>query len=520
MTKQTTLWRYLAITLLLTGLVITTPAQKATPTPPAQNPAPVRVTLLQVNDVYQFTPVDRGTRGGLGRILTLRKQIQAASPNTLLLMAGDTISPSVETLTYKGAQMIDAWNAIGLDYAVFGNHEFDLGPEVLAERVKQSRFPWLSANVINQKTGATFAGSVPYVVREVGGVKIGLLGLVLPETKTTSKPGPDAEFLDVCETANKYVPQMLSEGAGVIIALTHLSLREDKELARCADIDLIIGGHEHTLQQSFAGHAPIFKMTADAREMGQFDLYINPNTNRLESLDWQVHAITDATPEDATFTAAMSKYKDFLAGLSKIVGRTKEPLDARSAANRQQETNIGSFIADTFRIAVTADVALVNGGSIRADEIIAPGPLTERDVVSLLPYADPLLKLQVSGATLRAVLEHGLARVAPNAEPGAFPQVSGVRFVYDAKKPAGSRLVSVTVSGKPLDDSKTYTLATSRFVAEGGDSYAMLKDAPRLNQAETAPKTTVLLRTAIANAKLQTIAPMTDGRIKKVTGNE
>src|SRR4026208_2452211 len=134
----------------------------------------VKVTLLQVNDVYQFAPVDQGTRGGLGRILTLRKSIQQENPNTLFLMSGDTISPSVESITYKGEQMIEAWNAIGLNYATFGNHEFDFGPDVLAQRVGESKFGWIAANVIEKRTGQPFGGAKRSVVREFGGVKVGL----------------------------------------------------------------------------------------------------------------------------------------------------------------------------------------------------------------------------------------------------------------------------------------------------------------------------------------------------------
>src|ERR1043165_1030432 len=153
----------------------------------------VKVTLLQVNDVYQFAPVDQGTRGGLGRLLTLRKSIQQENPNTLFMMAGDTISPSVESITYKGEQMIEAWNAIGLDYATFGNHEFDFGPDVLKQRMKESKFGWVAANVIDNKTNKPFGGAAPFVIREFGGVKIGIFGLVLPETRVTSRPGPDVE---------------------------------------------------------------------------------------------------------------------------------------------------------------------------------------------------------------------------------------------------------------------------------------------------------------------------------------
>src|SRR5215216_1302827 len=148
----------------------------------------VKVTLLQVNDVYQFAPVDQGKSGGLGRVLTLTKSIKQENPNTLFLMAGDTISPSVESITYKGAQMIEAWNAIGLDYATFGNHEIDFGPEVLVERIKESKFSWIAANVVDKQSNQPFGDAKRFVVREFGGVKVGIFGLVLPETKITSKP--------------------------------------------------------------------------------------------------------------------------------------------------------------------------------------------------------------------------------------------------------------------------------------------------------------------------------------------
>src|SRR6185312_13555118 len=158
----------IALILLLSALPLSTAQQNTD--------CNIRVTLLQVNDVYQFTPVDQGTRGGIGRVLTLRKSIQKENPNTLFLLAGDTISPSAESITYKGAQMIEAWNTAGLDYATFGNHEFDFGPEVLRERMKESRFPWIAANVIDKKTGKPFGAAESFVIREIDGVKIGIFG--------------------------------------------------------------------------------------------------------------------------------------------------------------------------------------------------------------------------------------------------------------------------------------------------------------------------------------------------------
>lgn len=478
-----------------------------------QEECATRITLLQVNDVYQFAPVDRGTRGGIGRVLTLKKQIQEESPHTLFLFSGDTISPSVESITYKGAQMIEAWNVAGLDYATFGNHEFDFGPEVLTERIKESRFGWVAANVIDTKTGQPFAGVPPFVIREFDGVKVGIIGLVLPETKTTSRPGPNIEFLNPCETAKKVIPEMRAQGAGVIVALTHLSMREDKELARCSNVDVIIGGHEHTLLESAAGGTPIFKMTADARELGRIDLNVSKSTGKLESIDWKVIPITNETKEDPRFAPVYAKYAGLLRDLSQVVGRTKVPLDARSAENRTRETNVGNLITDAFRQATRANAALMNGGSIRADSLIGAGRVTKRDLLAIIPFKNKVLKLELTGAILRQMLEHGVARSAEDAEPGRFPQVSGIRFTFDAGRPIGNRVTAVTVNGIPLDEHKKYTLATTNFLADGGDGYEVLKGARVLITLEQAQTDFDIVRRAMAG---KPITPKVDGRIKRL----
>src|SRR5258708_15513297 len=338
----------------------------------------VRVTLLQVNDVYQFAPVDEGTRGGLARLLTLKKAIQKESPNTLFLLSGDTISPSVESITYKGAQMIDAWNTAQLDYSTFGNHEFDFGPDVLRQRMQESKFKWIVANVIDKKTGKPFGNAQAYVVREFDGVKVAIFGLTLEETKVTSRPGPDVEFLNPCETARKMVSEIHAKGIKTVIALTHLSMSEDKEVARCAGVDVIIGGHEHTLLESSSGGAPIFKMTADARELGQINLNISKNSGAVESIDWQIIPVTNKTPDDPQFAALNRKYGALIKEVSRVVGRTSVDLDARSAVGRNQETNVGDLIADAFRASTRADVGLMNGGAICAGEQINAGPLSQK----------------------------------------------------------------------------------------------------------------------------------------------
>ncbi len=125
------------------------------------------------------------------------------------------------------------------------------------------------------------------------------------------------------------------------------------------------------------------------------------------------------------------------------MGRSSVALDARSAVGRVQETNVGDFIADAFRAATRSDVALMNGGSIRADAIIAAGTVTKRDVLSILPFKNRVVKVELSGALLREALEHGVARSAEDAEPGRFPQVSGIRFSFDARAAGRVRVLSI-----------------------------------------------------------------------------
>ena len=483
----------------------------------AQNSSTARVTFLHVNDTYQFTPVEGGKLGGLARVLTIKKEALKRNPNTIFTLGGDTLSPSVETRTYRGAQMIDAWNAVGLDYAVFGNHEFDIRKNELLQRIKESKFRWLGANVIETKTGKRFADTPPYVIKQIDGVRIGIIGLLLPETKETSSMDATLSVSDFCVAARRLVPQMRKAGANVIIGLTHLFMRQDKKLAGCADFDLILGGHEHTLLQSSAHGTPIFKMTADAREVGRFDLYIDRKTGRLQSMDWEVIPVNDSIAEDPGFSPVIAKYADLLKQLAVRVGATSVELDALSFSSRTKETNVGNFIADSYRAATNSNVALVNGGSIRADLMYNPGVLTKRDVLSILPFNNPIVKVEITGKTLSDVLEHGVARSAEDNEPGRFPQISGMSFKFDTRKLPGQRVSDIRVGGQPLDINRNYTLATSNFlVANGGDGYTMFKNSKVLVTAEQARKDSEVFEEAIRNSPNATISPNVEGRIVKI----
>ena len=481
----------------------------------------VRVTLLQVNDVYQIAPVDRGKRGGLARVAALRKEIAAESPHTLYVLGGDTLAPSVASNIFKGRQMIAVWNATGLDLAVLGNHEFDFGDEVLRERMKESKFTWLGSNVFDRRTKKLFQDMPPFVVREFDGVKIGFFGLLTTDTKQTSSPSADVEFREPCEVAKKAIKGLRKAGAKVVVAMTHLTITDDKRLARCAPgIDAILGGHEHTVITSLSSRTPIFKMGSDARNLGRIDLLVSRRTGELESIDWEIIPVTDETREDPAAAAVVAGFeKQLSAELDQPVGTTRVALDARQETNRTRETNLGSFVADAYRRQTGAQVALLNGGSIRSNTTYGPGVLTKRDVLSILPFENQVVMVEVTGARIRAALEHGVGRVREEPEAGRFPQVSGLRFSYDARRPAGSRVTSVTVTdgNAPLDDKKTYTLAASVFVLGGGDGYTMFAGVRYLIEPENAQVEPALVMNIISADK--EIAPQTDGRITREDEN-
>src|SRR6478672_13029538 len=200
------------------------------------------LTILQINDVYSTVPVDG--LGGLARVASIKKQLTAAGRNPLLMIGGDFLSSSVASTVFRGEQMIEALNVTGLDVATLGNHEFDFGVDLLITRMRQAHFQWVVANVVDRKTGAIIGGAAPYVIRQVGGLRVGILGLCLAEESMHLPTIAErVDVLDPLEATAKYLPQMQREGVDVTIALTHLNFATDRALAaRFPDIDVIVGG--------------------------------------------------------------------------------------------------------------------------------------------------------------------------------------------------------------------------------------------------------------------------------------
>ena len=470
----------------------------------------VEITLLQINDSYVLEPVDGGRRGGMARLATQVKRLRAAHPNVVVAHAGDMLSPSPMSTVLRGAQMIAVLNAVGLDGATFGNHEFDFGPRVLRERMSESRFTWLSANVLERGGVRPFGGAAREQMLERGGRRIGLFGLTTADTASTSAGGADVDFTDP-ETAGRAVAADLrGRGAQLVVGVTHQHMRADRALATAADVDVILGGHEHEPLVAEEGKALITKAGSDARYLVEVDVWLRSDGALVER-SWTFHEISARLPEDPEVAAVVRDYETRLGReLATEIGRTIVPLEARRAPLRTGETNLGDFIADAMRARLDADVALINGGGVRTDRIIPAGTLTRREVLGLLPFTNVVVKLAVSGARLREALEQGLSRL--EREGGGFLHVSGLRLAYDPRLPAGRRVLGVEVGGAPLDPAKTYTAAVVDWIARGGDGVTALREGRVLVDAVSGPQLSDIVLEAITARG--TIAPAVDGRLR------
>lgn len=476
---------------VLSGL-IAAPAAGAEPT--ARH-----LTLLHVNDVYEIAP-GRGGRGGFG---PLARMIAEREP-ALVTFGGDLLSPSVLSSLTQGAHMIALMNAIGTDVAVPGNHEFDFGPAVFARRAGDSAFPWLAANM----TGVAPVSA--RTIRDAAGIKVGIFGLITPETATSSSPGGGVSFSDPVAAAREQVAALRAEGAEVIVALTHLPLPQDMEVAAVPGIDVVLGGHDHEPWSHHDGDTLILKAGTNAEFLGVVDLAVDRGERTTTVTPaWSLLPVRGASlPQVAEQVAGYQAALD--AEMASPLATTRTPLDSRRANVRGQEAAIGNLITDAMRAATGADAAITNGGGIRGNRTYEAGArLTRGDVLTELPFGNVVEVLDLSGADLRAALEHGLSAIAE--EGGRFPQVSGLAVTFDPAAPAGNRVRTVMVGGAPLEAGATYAVAVNDYIGGGGDGYAMLADAPRRLSAEAGPLLATVVMEYLKAAT--SVAPAPEGRI-------
>lgn len=474
--------------------------------------------LVILHDTHFHGKFGAEDEANIARYATLVEQLKQGRDNVLFLGNGDDLAPSLYASLYQGSHMVDALNAMGIDYDTFGNHEFDYGPDNLLEQVQASEFAWVTGNIVDGRTGDAFGaehGVGRYHVHELpNGLRVGITGFAPPDTPEVTTLGENAQMVDLTSAAEEVVSQLQAEDVDLVVVLSHLCMPTAEELAREVDgIDVMVGDHcSEVLEQPQVINDTIISSSGHEFEfLGELTLQVAEDG--VSDWEFELHEVTAEVEPHAQVAGIVSSYAEELdEELSEPVGETAVPLDVRREAVRGEETNIGNFIADAMREEMGADVALQNGGSIRADRVIEPGELTLRDVIETLPFENYVVMLEVTGETLREALELSVSTVEEGH--GRFLQVSGLSFSYDPSAPAGERVREVTVGGEELDPEQTYTLATNSFMADGGDGYEMLVDAPVLVNANAGPLHSTLVEEAIRENS--PIAPETEGRIQTV----
>jgi 5'-nucleotidase len=477
---------------------------------PGSPRAEAPLTLLQLNDVYSTVPID-GV-GGLARVATLKQQLVAAGRTPFLVLAGDFLSPSVASSVFKGSQMIAALNAVGLDLATLGNHEFDFGDDVLIERMHEAHWQWVVSNVVDTRTNKPIGDAAPYVIKTFGALRVGFIGLCLNTSEISGDKLTHTRIGDPLTAAARYLPQLKRAGATVIVAITHLAFATDRALIqKLPQIDLIIGGHEHYPITTTENRALISKAGSDARYVARIDVNRRPE-GTLERF-FELLPITAAIADEPGTAAVVASYETRLGGeLDVAVGTSRVPLDAVTVRMRASESNAGNLVADAMRADAGADIAIMNAGSIRGDRVYAAGPLTRRSLLEMLPFGNVICKIAVPGRVVLEALNSGVSGLPASA--GTFPQVSGLTMRVEIGAPAGNRVRDVKINSQPLDPARTYTVAIPDYLLKGGDGYTMFAGGKVLIGPETGSLMVSALEKYVA-AKGE-IAPELEGRITVV----
>jgi 5''-nucleotidase/2'',3''-cyclic phosphodiesterase and related esterases len=468
------------------------------------------ITIVHVNDVHSRVE-QTDANIGYAKLAAFVKRLKAENPNTLLLDAGDTLHGQTIANLERGASIVRMMNAVGFDAMATGNHDYNYGYERLLELAGEASFPMLAANVYKPDGTRLME---PYVVLDTGGARVAVFGLATPETTYKTHPNNVAglTFADPVEEARKIVAELEGK-ADAVIALVHLGLDEasvDTSLKLAEEvpgIDLIVDGHSHTeLPEGLEAGGTLIVQTGEYGEhIGVVELTVGPSGVKAQNARLIPAAETADIEPDPDVLAVIDEVKAAQETLlSEIVGKTLVDLDGEREHVRTGETNLGNLIADAMLFETGADVALTNGGGIRAS--IPAGDITKGQVITVLPFGNYIQTKDVTGAQLLAALEHG---VSAFPEPlGGFPHVAGLTFKLDPGKPAGERVYDVRVGGEPLDLAKIYSLATNDFLAAGGDQYTMFTEQPVTGDYASLEE--AVIRYLQAKGE---VAPGTEGRI-------
>lgn len=492
------------------------------------------LTILHTNNHHghfmkfdQYPMIDVGGMAARSTLINIvRAEVEEAGGDVLLLSAGEVNIGTPESDLLKAEPDLKLMNMLGYDAMTLGNLDFHYPLDILMKQQEWAGFPFLSANVVKHTTGECLVE--PYIIKEYDGLKIGILGLTVEDASIASKRGEQLKILSVIETANALVPRLRTE-VDLVIALTHIGFHEtsgkyfrtpgDIQLAKTVPgIDVIVGGQSRTVleEAEVIGNTLIVQAGLYGLYVGRLDLTIDSETDTITAYTYKLIPVNlkqrvkyqgksyytyleQGYVEDPAVLEFIQPYLEKVdALLSQPVGATQVNLDGDRETMWRQETNLANLVTDAIRAKTGAEIAFQNAGGIRAS--IAPGPITYRDILTVLPFGNTLVLLDMTGSQIMDVLNYA-AIVKPGT--GEFLHVSGLTWTNKKGIPE-----EVLVSGVPLESERMYKVVTNNFMAAGGDGYVMFKEAPQYDSGFTDASA---LREYIMKAG--TVAPEVEGRL-------
>lgn len=458
-------------------------ACSAIPAIAPSEPEMATVTILHTNDTHAHLE-DIARRAAI--IKDIRNQ--SGKENVLLLDSGDVFMGTIYYNLMHGAADIAFMNMLNYDAMALGNHEFDgydQRPNYLTEFVRNAEFPVISANIRTNRDANLNGKIKPWIVIERAGTKFGVFGLLIEDTAVISNPGKTIIIEDHIKWAEKAVAEFKSKGIYKIIALTHIGWHEDLALAKkVKGIDIIIGGHSHTIPSKYptfvnsAEPTLVVQAGSNGRYLGRIDVTFD-RSGFIREYNGALYEVKNAD-EDPAYTAKLAEYSAPLAQMKEtVIGESTVVLNGEREDIRTSETNLGNLVADAFldkAHMAKATIAIINAGNIRTS--IPPGKISFGKIIEVLPFNNDIVVFNLRGNDIRAALENGVSLI--ENEAGRFPQVSGLKFEWDPKRPAGTRIISVDIKTgdeyRELDNKATYRLVTNSYLLGGGDGYSMFKN--------------------------------------------
>lgn len=475
--------------------------------------------------------------GGVARIKTFitqrRHELNADRANVLTLDAGDQFQGSLFYTTYKGEAAVEFMNKIGFDAMAVGNHEFDDGPEKLSDFLAKAKFPVISGNTVTENE-PVLSGKIPgYVVVEKGGEKIGIVSVLATDTGQTSSAGPNISWIDTVEYLKGAVAELEGQGINKIIALTHVGLTEDKRIAaEVPGIDVIVGGHSHTLlsntddkaagpypvivEQADGTKVPIVQAYAYSKYVGELSVSFDDD-GKVKGASGVPHLMDSSIKPDSAIAKRVAELAAPIEELKvQPVGESTAAIEGSRDVCRAEECSMGNLVADAMLDRVKdqgVTIAIQNGGGLRAS--IDEGEIKMGEVLTVLPFQNTLATFGLKGSDVVASLENGVSELEEGA--GRFAQVAGLRYAFDASVAPGEgriKQVQVMEDGKwtDIDPDKEYLVVSNNFMRAGGDGYSLFRDNGT-NAYDYGPGLEQVVADYLAANNPYT--PYTDGRIVK-----